>query len=467
MKSFSFNVLSLGGSDIGSRLISFLAVTYLARTLGPENIGILAIGMAILTYASILSSMGLPLLGVRSIAAKKGSMQDLVKRICSARFLLSIISFIVITVILMLLVKEQNARNVAIIFLITLFPSALMLGWLFQGLGDMKTLAIGQLLGMFAYLLFIVGIVLNSEDIYWVPCAWCFGLLIQTIYFWINYKKLCILENSENKPLHLIDIIRQGIPLGIAALISQTVIQFPFIYLGFFDTSENTGLYSVAFRVVVLMLAIDRIFYTIFFPVISRSFKDSLEHLNAQVSWTLKIVITSSLYIALLALIAGKDLLPIFFGSEFRNASLIFQALLGYFALTVINSVFTFTLIGIEKEHLYTKALFISVIAFVVIILIPIPLSATLIAPIALAVHQGVSMLIMMKYIRKSIYINLLFRTLLPLSIAIVFALFIYIWQHLYPVIVSATVVLLALPAIAIASGINRNDINTLKVLLK
>ena len=116
---------------------------------------------------------------------------------------------------------------------------------------------------------------------------------------------------------------------------------------------------------------------------------------------------------------------------------------------------------------LYTKALFIGAIAFVVIILIPIPLSATLIAPIALAVHQGVSMLIMMKYIRKSIYINLLFRTLLPLSIAIVFALFIYIWQHLYPVIVSATVVLLALPAIAIASGINRNDINTLKVLLK
>ena len=45
--------------------------------------------------------------------------------------------------------------------------------------------------------LFIVGIVSNSEDIYWVPCAWCFGLLIQTIYFWINYKKLCILENSE------------------------------------------------------------------------------------------------------------------------------------------------------------------------------------------------------------------------------------------------------------------------------
>ena len=56
---------------MGSRLIGFLAVTYLARTLGPENMGILAIGMAILTYASIISTLGLPALGVRYASEKK------------------------------------------------------------------------------------------------------------------------------------------------------------------------------------------------------------------------------------------------------------------------------------------------------------------------------------------------------------------------------------------------------------
>ena len=102
MKSFSFNVLSLVSSDIGSRLIGFLAVTYLARILGPENIGILAVGMATLTFSSIVSSMGIPLLGVRSIAANISPIQNLVKRICTARFLLSIISFTLSIVILML-----------------------------------------------------------------------------------------------------------------------------------------------------------------------------------------------------------------------------------------------------------------------------------------------------------------------------------------------------------------------------
>ena len=70
MKSLLINVLSLGSADMGSRLIGFLAVTYLARTLGPGNMGILAVGTAILTYASIINNAGLPLLGVRFVAVK-------------------------------------------------------------------------------------------------------------------------------------------------------------------------------------------------------------------------------------------------------------------------------------------------------------------------------------------------------------------------------------------------------------
>jgi O-antigen/teichoic acid export membrane protein len=331
----------------------------------------------------------------------------------------------------------------------------------------MKTLAIGRILGMAVYLLFVMGMVSNSLDLCWVPFAWCFGFLVQTIYYLSSYKKLCISNDSKKRPLRLFETIKQGIPLGSASLISQVIIQFPFIYLGFFDSTVNAGLYSVAFRVVVLMLVIDRVFYTIFFPAVSRSFKDSLKHLKERVDWTLKIVTTCSLYLAILALIAGRDLLPVIFGPDFHGSGLIFRTLLGYFVLTVINSIFTFTLIGIEKERLYTKSLLIGAVVFAVVILIPFPLTATLTIPIALAIHQAVSMLMMMKYLRQSIPINSFFRVLLPLLVATIFALYIGLWQNLYPVLVPITAVVFGFPAIAIASGINRNDINTLKGLVK
>ena len=75
MKSLPSNTLYIGISDIIVRLFSFIAITYLARALGPANVGILAVGMAILTYASVICNAGLPMLGVRSIAAKTDSIR--------------------------------------------------------------------------------------------------------------------------------------------------------------------------------------------------------------------------------------------------------------------------------------------------------------------------------------------------------------------------------------------------------
>ena len=467
MKSLRMHMFYLGSADIISKFLGFCTVTYLARILGPSNMGIFAVGMSILAYASILINMGLPILGVRSVATKKDTIPNLLKRICFARFFLSIVTFIIGTGILIILVEEYNTRNIAIIYLISMFPSALLLEWLFQGLNKMKLLSIGRIIGITTYLFIIIGKVSNSEDVYWVPVAWCFGCLVQAIYLWFNYKKLEIPNDTKKQPLQFIKLIKQGLPLGISELISQSIIQFPFIYLGFFDTTENVGLYSIAFRVVVLLLIIDRVFYNIFFPAVSRSFKNSQKHLKEMVIWTIKIVTTGSLYVAIFAIIIGKDLFNVVFGSEFRDSGLIFQILLGYFVLTIINSIFTFTLIGIEKEKLYTKSLLIGTVAFFVIIFLPLPLSATLTVPIALGAFQLVSMLVMMKHLRQLLTLNPFLRVFFSLLIAFVFSICVGPLNNQYPLLGPIFAAILVLPTIAFASGINRADIKTLKVLLK
>ena len=77
MKSFRTHIFYLGSADIISRLLGFCAVTYLARILGASNMGVFAVGMSILAYASILINMGLPILGVRSVATKKDTIPNL------------------------------------------------------------------------------------------------------------------------------------------------------------------------------------------------------------------------------------------------------------------------------------------------------------------------------------------------------------------------------------------------------
>ena len=128
-----------------------------------------------------------------------------------------------------------------------------MLDWFFQGHSKMNTLAIGRLLGMLTYILTIVVIVSGSKDIYWIPIAWCFGLLIQAMFLWNRYNNYYKPNNNNEKSSGIFEIIKQAIPFGISGFISHSVNQFPIIYLGFFSTPESTGIFSVAFRLVIFM----------------------------------------------------------------------------------------------------------------------------------------------------------------------------------------------------------------------
>ena len=450
-----------------SRLLSFFVVAYLARTFGPASMGFLAIGTAILAYGSIFADSGLPILGTRLVAAGQLNLKSLVRRIRSARLVLSVITLIVGSGILFFWVRHSTTKTIALVYLLYLFPSALLLDWVFQGLRSMTTLAKGRILGMIVYLVFILLFVSKTSSIYLVPAGWVIGGFAQALFFWTTYGKLETreTENKESLPT-LSDTLRQGLPLGVANLISQFVIQFPFIYMGLVETAETTGIYSIAFRVIILLLVVDRVFYTIFFPTISRSFKEGLDSLERKFDRTLKFVTTGAFYIGIVSIIASRFLFPLLFGSEFRDSSLIFQLLIVYFILTVINSVFTFTLIGIEKERIYTRSLGVGALTFFALMLLPIPIASELIAPVALTFFQLVSLIIMSRELQKLIPIALFRRVFVPIVVSTVLILILTRLEQVSPVLSVIAALLLSLPVLALASGMNKKDLAFIKQLI-
>ena len=53
MNHVSANILSLLGADSAIKLIGFISITFLARTFGPEVIGLIAAAMGIFSYCNI------------------------------------------------------------------------------------------------------------------------------------------------------------------------------------------------------------------------------------------------------------------------------------------------------------------------------------------------------------------------------------------------------------------------------
>ncbi|MFQ6673250.1 MAG: oligosaccharide flippase family protein [Fidelibacterota bacterium] len=464
MKRFPRNVLSLSVSDVVGRFLGFLAVAYLARTLGTTGMGLLAVGMAILAYASIFADAGLPILGTRYAAGNTGIPRTLVKKIFSSRILLTVAVLAMGIFILSILVKDSTTRLIATLYLVSLIPSALFLDWLFQGLNRMVTLSVGRIVGMATYLLFVVLFVSEQGNIALVPLGWIGGNAAQALYLWIAYLKIDQKSlEPDPSPQGLVGLVREGIPLAVATLIAQVVVQFPFIYLGFFDSTSNTGLYSVAFRVIVLLLAVDRVFYTIFFPAIRRSFKRGEDHLRQRFERTFRLVTSGTLYLGTLAILAGDYVFPVIFGADFTESSIIFQLLVVYFVLTVINSTLTFTLIAAEKELTYTRSLGAGAIGFFAIMLLPVPLPPTLLAPIALAIFQAISLMIMIRGVQEITPVSTWRALFLPVAATIVLVAILTPWQHNNPILAFVFALVVALPVLTITAGVNRDDLSYLK----
>lgn len=463
MKQLPKNIISLTTADIASRLLGFVSLAYLAQTLGPSSMGVLAVGMAVFAYGAIFADAGLPILGTRTVAAQQTTHRMVIREIRSARLLLSMVSIFVGCVIFFVLEKRSHIQTITCIYLLTLLPSALLLDWFFQGISDMITLSKARVLGMAIYLVAVLSFVREGAHLAWVPAAWFLGVAAQAWYLWTAYKKISSDVVRFSEPSGILKVIQQGIPLGVATLISQVVIQFPLIYLGLFDKTENAGLYNVAFRVIVLLLVVDRVFYTIFFPAISRSFREDRQKLPQKVERTIKLISTGVLYIAILSILAGDTLFPLFFGQAFEQSSMIFQTLIVYFILTVLNSIFSFTLIGIEREKAYTRSLMIGAIGFFAFMSLPIPLPSTLLAPLALALFQALSMIVMSRELQDTLAISSFGRILLTIVTTVALTAVLSAWANNSPVIATVGAVIISPFILAWSAGVNQEDITFLK----
>tara|TARA_B100001123_G_C14749051_1_gene804113 strand:- start:41 stop:523 length:483 start_codon:yes stop_codon:yes gene_type:complete len=112
-------------------------------------------------------------------------------------------------------------------------------------------------------------------------------------------------------------------------------------------------------------------------------------------------------------------LLPLFFGKEFIESIIIFQLLVVYFIFSLVNSVFTFTLIGAKKEIVYLKSLFLGSVGFFAIMLLPGPFPLSHLASIGLVLFQLISLFVMLREVQSFINFSVVNTILIPLFIGI------------------------------------------------
>lgn len=457
------NILYLFSGDIASRLVGFLATIYLARILGTEGFGIIHIGLAILTYAMIVSDGGLSFLGVREIAGKSQYPAEFSGQLLLTRFFLSLITFAVASILIVFFIRSPELRNIALVYLLYIFPAALMLEWYFQGKKKMGVVALGRFFGMATYLVFILLFVHQIEDMVNIAWGWTLGVLFNAALLWVIFVGKKNQIRFQWNPGKFRSLFITALPMGVAAIISQVVLQFPALQLGLIASAAEVGIYSAAFKLTALILIFDRVFYAIFFPIISDTFRNKPKMLETVFSNVLRFVSTLALLVGLCVVLSAEFLIEIIFGNAFVRAVPVFQLLTGYFVFTLIASVFTFTLIGMKLERIYTKSLLAGMVAFFSTILVLGPFFGAWGAAMAILLYILISLYVMSIGLKSYMTMKLFRILILPASVTTF--IFVPVLMSLSASLLVKLVIAIAicLPAIAYLCGIGTKELSYLK----
>ena len=429
MKTLPRNFFSLFFSDIIGRLLGFIATVYIARLLGAQGLGLLSYGMAFLTYALLFANPGLTTIGAREIA-KELSNQKIIEDILGLRLVLTIVVFVLFSLGVYLIPGQQSTKTIILTYLMSLFPLVFTLEFVFQGRQEMHFIGISRLLQYIVYVALLYFFLREKIDIYNVPVYFFFGYLAATLFLIIVFfvKKHSLTLGFS--PRNWWKIIYMATPVGLATIFNQIALYLPAVGLGLFHSKVEVGFYSAAYKIVAMLLIIERVFHFVFFPIISRQYKKAKAKLNRSYTFLVRLLFTITIPIAVCGIVLAERIIIFIYGAEFNNAVFVLQILLVYLMITPVNTIFGYGLVAIDRQQRFFKVISYTALISVALVFILGYLFKAPGAAFALLISETIGIILMNRQLKRYVSFYSLRHTIKPLIAALLTGSLLYMFKH-------------------------------------
>ncbi len=357
MKRGIRNIIFVTLGELIGPILGFFVLAYLARTLGVGNFGMINFAQAIFSYGLILNYLGLPTLGTREIARNQDP-QLITSTILSFRIFLSLLGFILILIISLALPKSSETKTIIVLYGLSLFTIGLFLDWFYQGKEAMEYLTLSRIINYGVYFLFIFIFVRTQNDFYFVPIGFFISnlaiIVFQLLVYRMRFGKLRLVFNWYDWK----KLLRLALPIGFASILIQFGQYFTPTLLGFLKGNIAVGYFSAAYKLVIMIAIVDRVFTIIALPMITRFHSlNNPELLTLLMNRLQKLLVTVVLPIIIGGFILAKDIVILVFGSNYSASVPIFRILVFFFGITIFISLYGVSLIAAGRETRYARSI--------------------------------------------------------------------------------------------------------------
>jgi O-antigen/teichoic acid export membrane protein len=403
VKRLSRNVLSLFLADIVRRILGFISVAFLARSLGTDGFGLVNLGFAVLAYGTVLSTAGFATLGTKRIA--QGEPAEIAGQIVGGRLVTTLIVFAAIVGATMLAVRDSTTVWLIVLFSCTLFPQIFFLDWYFQGKEKMSTVSIGRIVSSAVYLIVIVLCIQSSNDVLWVAFGALFGDSAATLWLFLSFRKANSTLRMQILPS--LSLLKQSLPLSIGTILGALTINFPPLILGAVRTNAEIGIYSAASKLVFFLLVGDRILFSLLLPASARKRAESTDAFRIVLQDALYWILLFSLPLAIGGTLLAQKLIVLVFGADYAGSGVVFSVFIWYFFLTMLHTVCAAGLVSAGEDKAYGTNMTITSIAYGIFVTLGAIGYGALGAACGVVIAEGIGLFLMRRSLAKALPLRL------------------------------------------------------------
>lgn len=320
-----------------ARVLSFLALVYLARTLGVEAYGTFEFALSLMLYLTLAADGGLELWATRE-AARVRDLGSLAATVVGLRLVLSVGALIALVVAFRFLPEFRGLRAVMLVLGAGLVLQAVNLKWAFLGRERMRTVARATVAGK---LLFAAGIVLfvhSPDGLVIAAVLHVTGIAVTTLFFGIRFVVDDAARGWRASLSGARSVLREAVPLGASQALGLLSYNFDTLFLGFLRGAGSVGIYNAAYKPVVAVLAIPLTCFSGLFPSLSRFHSEDHELFRRLTGESVQVSAAAAVPVAVGGALLAKHVVELLFGAPYADAAPVLSILAWSAALVVLRS---------------------------------------------------------------------------------------------------------------------------------
>jgi O-antigen/teichoic acid export membrane protein len=346
--SLIFNSLKL----VVNVLFPFLLIPYIARILSVEQIGIYNWDLSVINYLIVLAGLSLPIIGMREIGLNKKSASE-IQKIINNIFVMKFFTISVAALLLIFISYVQNfENNQGILLSLGLIMIFEIIGheWVYAAFGDQKSILFRSFIGKLLLLLSTFILVKDESDF----TIFIIIYIVSTIFPYIlGYKYLFItfrptwIKLTDIRYFNLSTMKSFSISLLMAFYGKVDV-----VILGFILTSEEFGVFSSAYKLVMLALVFITTWSMVLLPRSSTlNAENNSEKYLKFIHKSLDLVLVVGLFITITLIMYSESIVLLIFGENFYEAAWIVSYLAPITVILSLYNVLIFQVLYVKNYY--------------------------------------------------------------------------------------------------------------------